>query len=238
MPITPAAFVILKTGSAIPPVKDCFGDFEHWIEPSLRPYGRVQTIDTHQPDSLPDVTVPAIITGSPAMVTDAESWMLALQRWLRGALDSGTPVLGICFGHQLLAAATGGQVAYHPQGREIGSVPVRLTGQAQEDPLFRHLPIEFQAQVTHAQTVLTLPPNATLLGGNEFEPHQAFRMGECAWGVQFHPEFTAEIMRAYIDVYGAQPNTPLPKDKLLAGVRETPAAASVLTLFGDYCVSR
>jgi len=109
-------------------------------------------------------------------------------------------VLGVCYGHQLLAHVFGGTVDYHPEGRESGTHTVTLTASAASDAPFSTMPSQFLAQLTHKQSVLGLPPQAILLGASEFEPHQAFRIGECAWGVQFHPEFTDEVMRAYLAV--------------------------------------
>src|SRR5690606_16180821 len=93
----------------------------------------------------------------------------------------------------------GGEVDYRPQGMEIGSVPIDKTAEAGNDPLFANLPQHFMANVVHSQRVRRLPPDATLLANNAFEPHQAFRVGRSSWGVQFHPEFDDEAMRCYVD---------------------------------------
>jgi len=109
-------------------------------------------------------------------------------------------VLGVCYGHQLLAHAFSGTVDYHPEGRESGTHTVTLTESAASDALFGTMPSQFSAQLTHKQSVLSLPPQALLLGASDFEPDHAFRIGEYAWGVQFHPEFTDEVMRSYLAV--------------------------------------
>jgi GMP synthase (glutamine-hydrolysing) len=110
------------------------------------------------------------------------------------------PVLGICYGHQLLAYALGGTVENNPNGREYGTAQLKLTPEAKDDPLFHGLPNPLKVQESHTQSVRILPPGAALLAGNEKDPCQAFVMNENAWGVQFHPEFDAEIVRAYIRV--------------------------------------
>ena len=144
------------------------------------------------------------------------------------------PLLGICYGHQLLGRAMGGQVDYHPQGKEVGTFDVRLRTESREDPLFSGLPPQFPVHATHSQSVLTLPPGAVLLAENDFDPHHAFRLGPCAWGVQFHPEYDSRIMRDYIQ---AQANslvdTGRNPESLLGAVRETPAANSILKKFAD-----
>ena len=75
----------------------------------------------------------------------------------------GLPLLGICYGHQLLAHALGGEVAYNPAGRESGTVHIDLHPHAQDDPLFSALPLKFTAHATHVQTVARPPEGATVL---------------------------------------------------------------------------
>ena len=125
--------------------------------------------------------------------------MLFRSDWLREAAHAGLPLLGICYGHQLLAHALGGQVDYNPAGRESGTIELELHPSAFEDPLFAGLPARFPAQATHLQTVLAPPPQAQVLAASERDGCQAFRWGEAAWGVQFHPEFSGIHMRGYVD---------------------------------------
>lgn len=232
--------VILKTGTTYPSIRERFGDFDDWFLRGLSP-----ALDT----TVTDVTAndlpgePAdwdgmVVTGSPAMVSDRESWSEAAARWLARAVDARVPVLGVCYGHQLLAHALGGEVGYHPQGRETGTREVELTAAAAEDPLFGALPRRFPAQLTHRQSVLRLPPEAILLGRSAFEPHQAFRVGPCAWGVQFHPEFTDAVMRAYLEVQAPElVREGLAPDRLLADVRPAPQASQLLPRFSDYLLT-
>jgi GMP synthase (glutamine-hydrolysing) len=143
-----------------------------------------------------------------------------------------TPVLGICYGHQLLAHALGGEVAHHPQGVEIGTVRVQRHAAAHADALLGHLPDDFAAQATHWQSVRRLPPGAVLLAGNAFEPHHAFRVGPSAWGVQFHPEFSADALRAYVEGMGpVLARAGRDAAQISAGLMDTPHAASVLPRF-------
>ena len=132
------------------------------------------------------------------MVTDREPWSEQLKPWLRAVVARSIPLLAICYGHQLLAETFGGCVDWHPAGREIGTVDIQLTPAGIEDPLLGSLSQSFKAQVTHAQSVRSLPPEAVLLALNDFEPHHGFRIGRCAWGLQFHPEFNTDIMAQYI----------------------------------------
>src|SRR5690606_16411354 len=139
-----------------------------------------------------------------------------------------------CYGHQLLAHALGGEVANHPVGLEIGTVSVTLNEQAKSDALLGALPATFPAQVVHRQSVRKLPPGAVLLGGTEFEPHQAYRVGNCAWGLQFHPEFSPEAMAAYVERMSKQGRVAgQPAEKVLDNIRATEHATEVLKKFGE-----
>jgi GMP synthase (glutamine-hydrolysing) len=134
------------------------------------------------------------------MVSHREPWSETTAAWLAQLVAHDTPVLGICYGHQLLAHALGGEAGDHPQGLEIGTVTVMLDEAAATDALLHDLPAQFPAHVVHRQSALRLPEGAVRLAGSDHEPVQAFRVGTHAWGVQFHPEFDAEAMRGYIDL--------------------------------------
>jgi GMP synthase (glutamine-hydrolysing) len=90
-------------------------------------------------------------------------------------------------------------VQNNPRGREIGTTDVRFNSAARSDALFGRFAEVLHLPVCHLQSVVKLPESATLLGATALESHAAVRFGECAWGVQFHPEFDANIVRAYID---------------------------------------
>ena len=202
----PGKIILLKTGSTHPAIRQTFGDFEQWF---LRAWAskEVLLVDAVNAEELPvlEGNEGVVITGSPAMVTEPEPWSERLAQWLVTHAHGNVPILGVCYGHQLLAQALGGEVDWHPQGREIGTTRIQLYPAGQQDPLLQILPENFTAQVTHAQSAKVLPPEAILLAGSEFEPHHAFRLGSMTWGVQFHPEFSPEIMQAYIEETGADP---------------------------------
>jgi len=191
--------LLLKTGSTHPDIRQRFGDFEDWFLQAW-PDCEVTVLNAVTASDLPVLqgNEGVVITGSPAMVTDQEPWSERLSHWLAHRAHNQVPILGVCYGHQLLAHALGGSVHWHPRGREIGTVDITLEPEAHQDPLLNILPATFKAQVTHAQSVKALPPNAVLLAHNEFEPHHGFRVGQATWGLQFHPEFSADIMRAYV----------------------------------------
>jgi GMP synthase (glutamine-hydrolysing) len=193
--------LIIKTGSTLNSVPRERGDFEHWIIAAMRlPAAQFVVCDVMAGEQLPsaDQISGIVITGSAAMVTDKHAWSEYTGAFLRAAADGELPVLGICYGHQLLAHALGGAVDYHPNGREIGTTGVLLTAAGKTDPLFAELPPEFPVNVSHKQTVTRLPAGAEILAANDFEPHHAVRFSKNMWGVQFHPEFAADIMQIYL----------------------------------------
>ena len=130
-----------------------------------------------------------VVTGSRSSVYWDEAWIPPLVDYVADAADAGVPVLGVCYGHQVLAEALGGRVA-GMDGFEIGYNAVRRHG---DDELFDGVGEEFTAFTTHGDTVVELPPSATLLAENDHGVH-AFRDGHC-WGVQFHPEYDVDTAR-------------------------------------------
>jgi GMP synthase (glutamine-hydrolysing) len=123
-----------------------------------------------------------VITGSHAMVTGHREWSERTARWLRGAVERGIPTLGICYGHQLLAYALGGEVGDNPNGLEAGAVDVHLNGAVQDDALFAGFPSPITGYVGHHQSVLRLPPGARRLASSAMDANQIFVMGECLGG--------------------------------------------------------
>lgn len=197
-------FLVIKTGCKIPSLAAIPGDYEDWILSGMGvDRGNTAIIAVNQGGVLPppDGISGVAITGSGAMVTDGDDWIEDTATWLKLAVEQAVPVLGICFGHQLLAHALGGRVGWNPNGVEVGSVTVTLSGIASRDPLFSHLPKTFPAQLSHRQSVLELPAGARRLAHSEMEPNQAFAYGEQAWGVQFHPEFDEGIVQHFIRFY-------------------------------------
>jgi GMP synthase (glutamine-hydrolysing) len=129
-------------------------------------------------------------------------WLAAVRALLARSADDGVPTLGICLGAQLLAAACGGRVEVGPRGIEAGVVDVRWRPEAALDPLMSGLPDPFPAPSMHQDAVTVLPPGATWLGETAAYPHQVFRVGRCAWGVQFHPEVSLPTFDAWREVVG------------------------------------
>lgn len=118
------------------------------------------------------------------------AWLPGTRVLLAQSVDRGVPALGVCLGAQLLALATGGRVARGAHGPELGLLAVDLLGAASDDPLAGRLPQRFLAPQGHLDAMHDLPPGAVLLASSPLYPHQLFRVGTRAWGVQYHPEVT------------------------------------------------
>jgi GMP synthase (glutamine-hydrolysing) len=227
--------LILKTGQTLTTISSKFGDFEAWIMAGMDlPSNSFQTVSVFQGEQLPPLENVSgiVITGSPAMVTEKLAWIETSQHYLVNAVETGVPVLGICFGHQLLAQALGGKVDLNPAGREIGTTSITVSDDAGEDALFCGMSGKFKVHTTHMQSVMELPPGTTILAGNIVDNHHALRFAENAWGIQFHPEFDEEIMGGYIrerydDILseGQDPN------KLLLQVTQAREAQELLKQF-------
>ncbi|MGH7438381.1 MAG: glutamine amidotransferase, partial [Polyangiaceae bacterium] len=136
-----------------------------------------------------------VITGSSSSVTERLPWMLRAEGLVRTIVAADTPLFGICFGHQLIAQALGGEVRKNPFGREIGTVRVR---RGADDPLFAGLPRVFDVNATHVDAVTRLPRGARVLAYTNLDPVAAFAIGSSTRAVQFHPEFDADVMRGYL----------------------------------------
>ena len=229
--------LILKMGSTLPSLRSRKGDFEDWITSGLGlTREQVAVVDVSRGDPLPslDAYSGILITGSHSMVTDRLEWSERTAAWLTQAVNAGRPVLGICYGHQLLAHALGGEVGDNPEGQELGTVDVELEETAWDDRLLSGLPARIRVHVGHTQSVLRLPPGAVRLASNRWDPNQAVRFSRTAWGVQFHPEFNAEIVREYIehyrDVLSAEGQDP---DRLMNTVTEERIGHTLLRRFAE-----
>jgi GMP synthase-like glutamine amidotransferase len=116
---------------------------------------------------------------------------------LADAVARGVPTLGICLGAQLLALATGGSVHPGAAGPEIGWGPVQTTAAAGADRLFASAPARLTVLHWHGDT-FGLPPSAVRLAGSAAYDNQAFRLGESAWGLQFHIEVDESAVKVFV----------------------------------------
>jgi GMP synthase-like glutamine amidotransferase len=125
-------------------------------------------------------------------------WLVPEKELLREAADEGRPILGVCLGVQLLASALGAKVG-PMESAEVGLLPVQLTEEGRADPLFAGMPEPLVSLQWHGDT-FELPEGAALLASSPAAPHQAFRAGEAAYGVQFHLEVTPRMADEWAEV--------------------------------------
>lgn len=236
--------LIMKTGMTVQSAFVKEGDFERWIIDSMPANdSEFIVVEVFRGEKLPphDSMAGVVITGSPSMVTDRQDWSEYSADWLRHAVVARLPILGICYGHQLLAHALGGQVDFNPGGREIGTTQISLNSKAADDPLFKGVESPFAAQVSHMQSVTRLPAGSTVLGSNDFDPCHAVRFSDRTWGIQFHPEFSVVAMKAYIEErQDALIEEGMDVEELLESVEATPVSRKILEdfyrLIRDYSV--
>jgi GMP synthase (glutamine-hydrolysing) len=239
--------LLLKAGDAATSVQRSVGDYEQWFLRTIGLSGqRFDILPVHKGAPLPKDAKgydAVMMTGSPLSVMKREPWMERAGAFMVEAGEQGIPVLGVCFGQQLLAEQYGGKVSRNPNGRETGTVEVALSPEGRVDPLFNGLPERFAVQQTHEDMVSRLPEGATVLAGNANTAHQALAFRPNVRGVQFHPEMPTEAMRAVIlarednlEALGREKGVPAGEyvPRLLAGIAPTPYSHRVLMNFLEH----
>lgn len=197
--------LIVKTGDTLDAVRASVGDFDAMFRRAVEGLvADVTVVPAHRDAPLPasgdfDAT---IVTGSPSSVTAREPWAERLGAWMAEAVAADRWLLGVCYGHQLLAAATGGAVERNPRGYEVGTIEVELTAEGEGDPLLGAIAtgrrvLAFHS--THMDVVTALPRGARRLASTAMTEVQAFALGERAYGVQFHPEFDRPTIALYVE---------------------------------------
>ena len=150
-----------------------------------------------------------IILGSKYSVYDDVEWIDSFKKHILKGVEMGVPMLGICFGHQIIASALGAKVVNNKKGWELGSSKVNLTSIGCKSSLFKSLHKSFDVYESHHDTVVNIPKKIDVLAQNEYGL-QAFSYSDYVFGVQFHPEFKYDVMKAY---YKARKDKLKNKDK-------------------------
>jgi len=163
-----------------------------------------------------------IVMGGPMGVyqTDRYPWLRDEMRLIEDAMKLNLPVLGVCLGAQILAAALGAKVDRNPNGKEIGWHPIRLHDSAKDDRLMRGLPATMTPFHWHGD-IFDLPPGAISLASLEKTPCEAFRMGDQAYGFQFHFEVTREGVAAMAEAFAKElVRENIPADRMITQAAE------------------
>jgi GMP synthase (glutamine-hydrolysing) len=163
---------------------------------------RIHRVELDEGEALPDWREFDLIVamGGPMSVNDEAQhpWLVAEKRLIRDAVNAGVGYWGACLGVQLLASSLGARV-YAGALPEVGVLPVTLTDEALSDPVLSGLPRQLPSLQWHGDT-FDLPDGAVLLASSSAYPHQAFRYGRAAYGVQFHVEVTGDMAREWAQV--------------------------------------
>jgi GMP synthase (glutamine-hydrolysing) len=191
--------VVLTTGDPVPDVQASRGTWSSLIRDAAAKAHQGPVIDIDARLTLPEIpasTELVVITGSSAHVHEREPWVVRTEAWLGDLVERGVPILGICFGHQLLAQALGGECGVNPRGREFGTIDVETL---ETDPILEGVAKRFRANATHLDTVSVLPKGARALARSSRDDHQVIRFTSTCYGVQFHPEIDLDVMHRYFD---------------------------------------
>ncbi|ULA64262.1 MAG: Type 1 glutamine amidotransferase [Nitrospira sp.] len=165
-----------------------------------------------------------IVMGGPMSVNDSDGWIAEETAFIRSALLSGQPVIGVCLGSQFMAKALGATVR-PGTALEIGMTPVRLTPDAKQDPVFATLPDSFEVFEWHGE-IFDLPKGCVPLASSTVAPLQAFRYGTRAYGLLFH----LEVESSGIDALCQECAADLTKANLTAQNVKAAAIPHLLTL--------
>ncbi|MGB0646194.1 MAG: glutamine amidotransferase [Bradymonadia bacterium] len=232
---------LLKMGTTMPTVKARYGDYEEWFAQALDiPTEALHVLDAHSPTSLPhsETFDGVIISGSAFSVYDRAPWSERAATWLRPFIDNQTPILGVCYGHQLLAQEMGATVALSPGGREIG---VCTVDRIQDDPIFDGLSSPFTVVQTHSDAVLTPVDGGEVIATSPQAFNQAMRIGHSIRTLQWHPEMTHTIIEEYIKLRAEDIEQEFDADHvqgLLNAITPVESGRSILNNFIKHFVCR
>ncbi|MEM7408379.1 MAG: gamma-glutamyl-gamma-aminobutyrate hydrolase family protein [Pseudomonadota bacterium] len=200
---------ILETGRPPEEFGDSFPDYPRAFElllsssaPDWR-FGAYAALDGELPES-PDACDAWLVTGSKYGAYDDEPWIERLEAFLREAYAARAPLVGICFGHQLLAQALGGRVVKSEKGWGVGVHEYAIEHQADWMQSETRAPSRFAIQAFHQDQVVALPPDAKVIATSAFCPNALLAYAHtnrryAALSFQGHPEFAEDYVRALLE---------------------------------------
>lgn len=184
---------ILQTGHAPDQLIDTAGDYDQMFRTLLDGHGfefeTYAVLDGIFPSG-PEAADGWLITGSKFGVYEDHDWIPPLEKLIRDINAQALPMVGICFGHQIIAQALGGIVEKYSGGWAVGRVKYEQDGQ------------ELTLNAWHQDQVVTLPEGARVLAGNEFCKNGVLAYGDTIWTLQPHPEFASPFVADLIEKRG------------------------------------
>ena len=199
---------IISCGPGLSQISSVYGHSFDWVTEMIKdkvPDIKIVKIYDNEVPSF-ELNSIWIITGSRYSVYDDIDWISSFKEYIVKGVSSKIPMLGICFGHQIICNAIGGTVVKNNLGWEIGSSKVLLTKKGLKSKIFKGLDTEFSVYQSHQDIVKDLPESATVLAYNKYGV-QSFSLDDFIFGVQFHPEFKFDVMKAYYSIRTKKINT-------------------------------
>ncbi len=181
---------ILQTGHALDQVLDTLGEYDAMFARLLGGHGFTfepwAVVDGAFPKG-PDTADGWLITGSRHGAYEDHPWIPPLEILIRDIYAAGQPLIGVCFGHQIIAQALGGRVEKYERGWSVGRQTYDCRGRA------------VSVNAWHQDQVVELPPGAEVIARSDFCRYAGFVMGDGVWTIQPHPEFDADMVAALLE---------------------------------------
>ncbi len=193
--------VIYSNGPGLPEIVKEYGHSSDWI-PNIVNNNKVNFIikKAYENDFDSDIKADAfILTGSKYSVYNKSPWIEKLKKHVKKLIHENNYILGICFGHQILADCLGAEVIKNKLGWELGSYKINLSEKGLQSKLFNGFSKQEIVYESHQDTVINIPSNLDILASSK-KSNQSFSYNDKIYGVQFHPEFSKEVTRKLMDL--------------------------------------